>query len=210
MNQKYLISALISLLSIAVVSCQSPEQKAAEARKKEIETARAEKEQQIKALISSTPDIYRVSWKVCQDKKVNLARKFNGGCDEAKEPTTQGFQEPLFMWGPIGQVQVDQKTNPISPGVIYATAFIKSRGCLTSGTPKNEQLYKVRGFVVDKNAPVTSSNIKAERLSKEEKESKIRQQVANVELTRDYQTLGLLGGDDCQSFNDWEKNNSNS
>ncbi|RCJ40903.1 hypothetical protein A6770_37000 [Nostoc minutum NIES-26] len=196
---------------MGLTSCQTPEQKAALAQQKAYETAQAEKERQIQQLVGDAPDLYRVLWKVCGDRKFNLNRKINGGCDEARVAAPQGFQEPLLMWGPVGEIQIDKKINPLSRDRIEATAFIKSRGCLTSGSPSYERLYKVREFLVDTNTPVSSENIKIERLSTEEKEKKIRTQVANVELTRDSRSLGLIGGGNtCESFDDWKKSNQNS
>lgn len=197
----------VLLCTIVLTSCQSPEQKAAQAQKQEIEAAKAEKEQQIQALLDSTPDLYRVLWKVCGDKKVNLQKNLNGGCDESRDPVTDGYKEPLFMWGPIGNIQVEQKSDPILPTLVYANTFIQSRGCLASGTPKNEGFYKIREFLVDKNNPVSSSNITVERLSKEDKERRIRQQIGNVELTSAYTSRGLLPGADCPSLSDWKKSN---
>ncbi|MBD2303266.1 hypothetical protein H6G80_30125 [Nostoc sp. FACHB-87] len=207
MRTKYLLMTTIMLSTMFLSACQSPEEKAAAARQKQLEAAKAEEEKQIKSLVDSTPDLYRVFWKVCGDGKVNLKRSINNGCDEARYPTLEGYNEPLYMWGTVGDVRVEEVPNPIlhSRSWIDFSVFIKSRGCLTSGTPKNEQLYLVREFSVKPNNPVTSSNIRVEKLSKEEKESKIREQAGNVALLRPYTDYGLLPGIDCPSYDEWKK-----
>jgi len=210
MRKKYFLMASIMLSTMVLSACQSPEEKAAAARLKELEAARAAEEKQIKSLVDSTPDLYRVFWKVCGDGKINPKRSINGGCDEARYPTTEGYKEPLYMWGPVGDVRVEEVANPIVQDRMYPNVFIKSRGCLTSGTPKNEQLYLVREFSVEKTNPVTPNNIRVEKLSKEEKETKIRQQAGNVALLRPYTDYGLIGGIDCPSYDEWKKRNTNS
>ncbi|WP_180277586.1 hypothetical protein [Nostoc sp. 'Peltigera malacea cyanobiont' DB3992] len=50
--------------------------------------------------------------------------------------------------------------------------FVKSKGCLNSGKPEQEQFYNVKNFTRDKTNPVpTAANVKIEALSKQEKQT---------------------------------------
>lgn len=202
--------ALLLIICFGLLSCQSPEEKAAEARRKVREAAIAEEEKQIKTLVDTTPDLYRVFWKVCGDKTINLNRDINGGCDESRHPTTKGFREPMLMWGKVSQIKIEEDTRFRTTGISYPVVFIKSRGCLIEGAPKEENFYKLRDFSVDENNVVTADNIRFERLSKQEKESQIRQQVAILDATRGIPNFGIMGVRVCESFDDWKNSNSQS
>jgi len=198
------IIVLLLIICFGLVSCQSPEEKAAEARNKEREAAISEEEKQIKILVDTTPDIYRVFWKVCGDKAINLHRKINGGCDEARQPATEGFKESMLMWGAVSQIKIEEDTRFRTTGISYPVVFIKSRGCLIEGASKEEKFYKLREFTVEKNNPVTADDIRFERLSREEKESQIRQQVAILDATRGVPAFGIMGVRVCESLDDWK------
>jgi hypothetical protein len=203
-------NALLLIICLGLLSCQSPEEKAVEARRKAHEAAIAEEEKQIKTLVDTTPDLYRVFWKVCGDKTINLNRDINGGCDEARQPVTQGFREPMLMWGKVSQIKIEEDTRYRTTGISNPVIFIKSRGCLIEGAPKEENFYKLREFSVEKNKPVTADNIRFERLSRQEKESQIRQQVAILDATRGVPAFGIMGVRVCESFDDWKNSNTQS
>ncbi|WP_225912907.1 hypothetical protein [Nostoc flagelliforme] len=52
--------------------------------------------------------------------------------------------------------------------------FVKSKGCLNSGKPEQEQFYNVKNFTRDKTNPVpTAANVKIEPLSKQSKQTAV-------------------------------------
>ncbi|ODG99170.1 hypothetical protein A4S05_05450 [Nostoc sp. KVJ20] len=206
-NQIY---ALALLLSLGVSSCQSPEQKAAYAQK----AVEAEREQKFKQFVESTPDLYKVTWKVCGNAGVDLNRKINLGCDETKDIPTQGFQTPIYVWGPAGEIKFITKPSFFADISSDSTLFVKSRGCLASGTAKQEQLYVVREFPLKKGSNPQPKDAKIEIVPKQEKEKILRDAVANAQIENATLTNfgvssnGLIPtGKACQSFDEWKKGN---
>ena len=203
------IYALALLLSLGVSSCQSPEQKAANARK----AVEAEREQKFKQFVESTPDLYKVTWKLCGDASLNLNRKINFGCNETRDIPTQGFQAPIYVWGPAGEIKFITKPS-FADVSLDSTLFVKARGCLVSGTAKQEQLYVVKEFLLKKGSNPQSKDVKIEIVSKQEKENMLRGAVANAQLENASLTNfgvssnGLIPtGKACQSFDEWKKGN---
>lgn len=205
-NQIYVLTLLLSL---GVSSCQSPEQKAAYAQK----AVEAEREQKFKQFVESTPDLYKVTWKLCVNAGVDLNRKINLGCDEARDIPTQGFQTPIYVWGPAGEIKFITKPsfNDVS---LDSTLFVKARGCLASGTAKQEQLYVVREFLLKKGSNPQPKDVKIEIVPKQEKEKILRDAVANAQIENATLTNfgvssnGLIPTEKaCQSFDEWNKAN---
>ena len=203
------IYALALLLSLGVSSCQSPEQKAANARK----AVEAEREQKFKQFVETTPDLYKVTWKLCGDASLNLNRKINFSCNETRDIPTQGFQAPIYVWGPAGEIKFITKPS-FADVSLDSTLFVKARGCLVSGTAKQEQLYVVKEFLLKKGSNPQSKDVKIEIVSKQEKENMLRGAVANAQLENASLTNfgvssnGLIPtGKACQSFDEWKKGN---
>lgn len=204
------IYVLALLLSMGVSSCQSPEQKAANARK----AVEAEREQKFKQFVESMPDLYKVTWKVCGSSGIDLNRKINLGCDETRDIPTQGFQAPIYVWGPAGEIKFITKPSFFADISLDSTLFVKSRGCLASGTAKQEQLYVVREFPLKKDSNPQPKDAKIEIVAKQEKEKILREAVANAQLENASLTNfgvssnGLIStGKACQSFDEWKKGN---
>lgn len=202
------IYALALLLSLGVSSCQSPEQKAANAQK----AVEAEQEQKFKQFVESTPDLYKVTWKVCVDASLNLNRKINKGCDETRDIPTQGFQAPIYVWGPAGEIKFITKPSFFADVSLDSTLFVKSRGCLASGAAKEQQLYVVREFLLKKGSNPQPTNAKIEIVPKHEKEKILRNAVANAEIENASLTNfgvssnGLIPtGKACKTIEEWKK-----
>ncbi|MCC5618618.1 hypothetical protein LC605_26720 [Nostoc sp. CHAB 5836] len=200
---------LTLLLSMGLSSCVSPEQKAANAQKALL----SELEQKFKRFVESTPDLYKVSWKVCGDASLNLNRKINFGCDETRDIPTKGFQEPIFVWGPAGEIKFINKPS-FADVSFLSTLFVKSRGCLLSGTPKEQQLYVVREFLLKKGSTPQPTDVKIEVVPKQEKEKILRNAVANAE--RENASLTNFGvssngliptGKTCPTIDEWKNDN---
>lgn len=194
------------LLSVGLSSCQSPEQKAANAQK----AVEAEQEQKFKQFIESTPDLYKVSWKVCGDASLNLNRKINFGCDETRDIPTQGFQKPIFVWGPAGEIKFINKPS-FADVSLDSTLFVKARGCLVSGAPKEQQLYVAREFLLKKGSNPQPTDVKIEIVPKQEKEKILRDAIANAEIENASLTNfgvssnGLIpNGKACKTIEEWK------
>lgn len=205
-NQIYVLALLLSL---GVSSCQSPEQKAANAQK----AIEAEQEQKFKQFVESTPDLYKVTWKVCGDDSVDLNRKINSSCDETRDIPTQGFQAPIYVWGPAGEIKFITKPSFFADISSDSTLFVKSRGCLTSGTAKEEQIYAIKTFPLKKGSNPQPKDANIEIVTKQEKEKILRDalenaQIENASLTNfGVSSNGLIPtGKACESFDEWKNN----
>jgi hypothetical protein len=198
------------LLSVGLSSCQSPEQKIANARK----AAEIEQEQKLKQFVESTPDLYKVSWKVCGDSKINLNREINKGCDETRDVPTEGFEKPVFVWGPAGEIKFINKPS-FADISLDSTLFVKARGCLVSGTPKEQQLYAVKKFLLKKGSNPQLTDVKVEIVPKQEKEKILRDAIADAEIENTSLTNfgvssnGLIPTTDqgCKTIDQWNKDN---
>ncbi|WGV29063.1 hypothetical protein [Halotia branconii] len=198
------------LVSVGLSSCQSPEQKAANAQK----AAEAEQEQKFQNFVESTPDLYKVSWKVCGDSKINLNRKVNKGCDETRDVPAEGFQKPIFVWGPAGEIKFINKPS-FADISLDSTLFIKARGCLVSGTPKEQQLYAIKKFLLKKGSNPQPTDVKVEIVPKQEKEQILRDAIADAETENASLTNfgvssnGLIPTTDqgCKTIDEWKKDN---
>jgi hypothetical protein len=165
----------VAVIALGLLSCQSEEEKAAQARKEareayvaKLASEQSEKEkaiqEQIRQYVEDTPDLYRISWKICGDWNA----PYNGGirCNETKTPRTRGYFEPAYVWGASG-VEFVNKQNFVDN--FWTTGlFIKSQGCLNSGKPKQYGLYHVKDYMRKKEAvPPSPTDVKIERLSTE-------------------------------------------
>ncbi|MCC5623375.1 hypothetical protein LC574_19525, partial [Nostoc sp. CHAB 5715] len=87
----------------------------------------------------------------------------------------------------------------------------KARGCLVSGTPKEQQLYVVREFLLKKGSNPQPTDVKIEVVSKQEKEKILRNAVANAEVENATLTNfgvssnGLIpNGKACKTIDEWK------
>lgn len=205
-SQIYVVALL---LSMGVSSCQSPEQKAVNARK----AVEAEREQKFKQFVESMPDLYKVNWKVCGDGLISIYKDINQGCSESRDIPTKGFLNPAFVWGPVGEVKFASKPSFLR-GKQDTGLFVKSKGCLKSGSPKEQQFYKLEEFSLTKDNNPQPTNAKIEIMPKQEKENILRDAVANAQIENATLTNfgvssnGLIPtGKACQSFDEWKKAN---
>lgn len=169
----------------------------------------------LQELLKNTPDLYRVDWKVCGVRSINLHRKINQGCDETKQPTEVGFREPMYFWGTATEIKLETIPLPLylSKTDVSVHAFVKSRGCLSSGNPQDEGFYKIDSFLLDKKDMPKEQNFTVQKLSDKEKEIWVTFQVALSAQARragmeNISMIDLNASDQCRSIEAWKKLNS--
>ncbi|RCJ18629.1 hypothetical protein A6770_32800 [Nostoc minutum NIES-26] len=210
----------VALLSLGLVSCQPSEDRVAQAEEKlkEAHTARtavdqnnkeSETDKQIREYVENTPDLYRISWKVCGDYNA----PYNNGtrCNETRSPRTKGYFEPAYMWA-ANKAQFVNKQH-FAANFHNTGLFVKSRGCLKSGKPKEEEFYHVRDFMLEKGKATPSpTDVKIEVLSKQEKQQIVQQAFNDAETEisalNNYgvsATTGLIPtGKSCLTVEEWK------
>ncbi|WP_341531735.1 hypothetical protein WKK05_39150 (plasmid) [Nostoc sp. UHCC 0302] len=216
--------ATLVLIGLGLGACQSDGDKVSQADNnvKQAYAAKLTDEQsqkenevqeQIRQYVEETPDLYRISWKVCGDYRSRLRDGVR--CSETKIPKTKGYVNPVYVWAANG-VQFVNKQHFVDS--YWATGlFIKSKGCLNSGKPTQEQFYNVKDFTRDKTSAIpTAANVKIEALSKQEKQTVVKQAFKDAE-TENYAitnfgvsaTTGLIPtGKDCLTLEEWKKTQS--
>ncbi|BAY42059.1 hypothetical protein NIES2111_64550 (plasmid) [Nostoc sp. NIES-2111] len=215
MNKIALFTAL-ALIGTTLGACQSDEGKVAQAENDyaaKLTDAESPKEkavqEQIRKYVEDTPDLYRISWKICGDYRSRLRNGIR--CSETKIPKDKGYVDPVYVWAANG-VQFVNKQHFVDS---YWTTglFVKSRGCLNSGKPEKEQFYNVKNFTRDKTSAIpTAADVKIEALSKQDKQTVVEQafkdaEVENYALTN-YgvsATTGLIPtAKDCLILEEWK------
>ncbi|MBD2730683.1 hypothetical protein H6G96_31280 [Nostoc sp. FACHB-892] len=225
MNKRKIFAALVSIgVGLYLGACQSETDLVAQAENdlKQAYAAASDDEQsqkdkevqeQIRQYVEETPNLYRITWKVCGDG--NAPYKNGTRCNETKIPRTKGYFEPVYVWGANG-VQFVNKQDFVRN--FWTTGlFVKSRGCLNLGKPREEGLYNVKNFMLKKTGTTpTPENVKVEVLSKEEKQKVVEQafkdaEAENYALTNFgvSATTGLIPtGKTCLTVDEWKKTQS--
>lgn len=172
---------LALLVGGGIISCQSktPEQIALETEQEMIAAKQKAEAAEIKQFVDSTPDLYRVNWKVCSD---GFLDRDNNGCKESRDVRSIGFPEAVLVWGPVQEVKFVSKRN-FSPNMQSVGLFVKSKGCLKLGKPEaGDQFYKIHEFSLTKGSALPNPNsAKIDKLSPEDKTKAIRVATDNAE-----------------------------
>jgi hypothetical protein len=105
--------AFLIAAGLAIASCQSP---SADAQSQD------------------PPDLYEVSWKVCDFADIVDFQVVKAECKNSS----------MLSWGPVGESKFEKSRTHL--GGIRYHLFIKSKGCLMTGVPKAEDFYNMGGF----------------------------------------------------------------
>lgn len=221
MSKRKIFTALVSIgVGLCLGACQSDADKVAHAENDygakltDVQSQKdKEVQEQIRQYVEETPNLYRITWKVCGDW--NAPYKNGTRCNETKIPRTKGYFEPVYVWG-ANRVQFVNKQDFVSN--FWTTGlFMKSRGCLNLGKPREEGLYNVKNFMLKKTGTTpTPENVKVEVLSKEEKQKVVKEAFKNAEV-ENYAltnfgvsaTTGLIPtGKTCLTVDEWKKTQS--
>lgn len=172
---------LALLVGGGIISCQSktPEQIA---HKTELELIAAKEKaeaDEVKKFVDSTPDLYRVNWKVCSD---GFLDRDNNGCKESRDVSAKGFPEAVLIWGPVQEVKFVTKRD-FAFNMQSVGLFVKSKGCLLLGKPEaGDQFYKIHEFSLTKGSALPNpDSAKIDKLSPEDKTKAIRVAINNAE-----------------------------
>ncbi|MEJ6487439.1 hypothetical protein N0Y54_40370 [Nostoc punctiforme UO1] len=220
MSKRKIFAALVSIgVGLCLGACQSERDKVAQAEN-ELKQAYAAtsdeqspKEKQVQEYVNSTPDLHRVSWKVCGDGKlsVTMNEDLNKGCNETKNEPAKGFFQPAYVWGPVKEVKFVNKPD-LSPSLQITGLFVKSRGCVSLGKPGEENFYRVSEFTLKKANANLPKDSKTEVITKQEKQKILSAVIgdAESELTslRNFgvSSNGLLPtGSTCPTLDKWKK-----
>ncbi|MCC5620103.1 hypothetical protein [Nostoc sp. CHAB 5715] len=173
--------SLALLVSGGIVSCQSktPEQIADEKEQQLIAAKQKAEADLLKDFVDTTPDLYKVNWKVCSDGFLN---QDNNGCNESRDIRTKGFSEAVLVWGPVEEVKFFTKPH-FSFNMQNVGLFVKSKGCLLLGKPEGgEQFYKIHEFSLKKGSTLPNpDSAKIDKLSPQDKVQAIRVAIDNAE-----------------------------
>ncbi|QFS49530.1 hypothetical protein [Nostoc sphaeroides] len=173
--------SLALLFSGGIISCQSktPEQIARVTELELIAAKQKAEATEIKEFVDSTPDLYKVNWKVCSD---GFLDQDNNGCKESRDVRSIGFSEAVLVWGPVQEVKFVTKRH-FSPNMQNVGLFVKSKGCLLLGKPEGgEQFYKIHEFSLKKGSTLPNpDSTKIDKLSPEDKVQAIRVAIDNAE-----------------------------
>ncbi|MBD2681916.1 MULTISPECIES: hypothetical protein [Nostoc] len=216
-KNKITLFTVLALIGTVLGACQSDGDKVAQtdnnypAKLTDVQTLKdKEVQEQIRQYVEETPDLYRISWKVCGDW--NAPYKDGTRCNETRIPRTKGYFEPVYVWGANG-VQFVNKQDFVRN--FWTTGlFVQSTGCLILGKPREESLYNVKNFMLQKTSTTpTAENVKVEVLSKQEKQTVVEQafkdaEVENYALTNFgvSATTGMIPtGKSCLNFEEWKK-----
>lgn len=221
MSRRKIFTALVSIgVGLCLGACQSEGDKVAQAENDygakltDVQSQKdKEVQEQIRQYVEETPNLYRVTWKVCGDYRSRLRDGVR--CSETKIPKTKGYVDPVYVWAANG-VQFINKQHFVNS--YWATGlFVKSKGCLNSGKPEQEQFYNVKNFTRDKtNTVPTAANVKVEALSKQEKQTVVELAFKDAEV-ENYAlknfgvsaTTGLIPtGKTCLTVDEWKKTQS--
>ncbi|MBE8970965.1 hypothetical protein IQ277_33630 [Nostocales cyanobacterium LEGE 12452] len=112
---------LALLIGGGIISCQSktPEQIAHETELELIAAKEKAEASVVKKFVDSTPDLYRVNWKVCSD---GFLDRDNNGCKESRDVGAKGFPEAVLVWGPVQEVKFVTKRH-FSPNTALPAAM---------------------------------------------------------------------------------------
>ncbi|HEY9803847.1 MAG TPA: hypothetical protein V6D25_26125 [Leptolyngbyaceae cyanobacterium] len=219
--KKIALFTALALIGSLLGACQSDADRVAQAERDlraayaaKLDEEQTQKEkavkEQIRQYVEETPDLYRISWKVCGDYRSRLRNGVR--CSETKIPKEKGYVDPVYVWAANG-VQFVNKQHFVDS--YWATGlFVKSKGCLNAGKPQQEQLYNVKNFTRDKTSAIpTASDVKVEVLSRAEKQQVVEQafkdaEVENYALTNFgvSATTGLIPtGKNCLTIKEWKK-----
>lgn len=164
-----------------IISCQSktPEQIALEKEQELIAAKEKAEVAEVKKFVDTTPDLYRVNWKVCSE---GFLDRDNNGCKESRDVRAKGFPEAVLVWGPVQEVKFVTKRN-FSPNMQSVGLFVKSKGCLKLGKPEGgDQFYKIHEFSLTKGSALPNpDSAKIDKLSPEYKTKAIRVAINNAE-----------------------------
>ncbi|MCC5668932.1 hypothetical protein LC653_35025 [Nostoc sp. CHAB 5784] len=173
--------SLALLVSGGIISCQSktPEQIAHETELELIAAKQKAEASAVKEFVDSTPDLYKVNWKVCSD---GFLERYNNGCNESRDVRSIGFSEAVLVWGPVQEVKFVTKPH-FSFNMQNVGLFVKSKGCLLLGKPEGgEQFYKIHEFSLKKGSTLPNpDSTKIDKLSPEDKVQAIRAAIDNAE-----------------------------
>ncbi|MBN3924207.1 hypothetical protein [Nostoc sp. NMS4] len=221
MSKRKIFTALVSIgVGLCLGACQSDADNLAQAENDygakltDVQSQKdKEVQEQIRQYVEETPNLYRITWKVCGDYRSRLRDGVR--CSETKIPKTKGYVDPVYVWAANG-VQFVNKQHFVNS--YWATGlFVKSKGCLNSGKPEQEQFYNVKNFTRDKtNAVPTAANVKVEALSKQEKQTVVElafkdAEVENYALTNfgvSATTALIPTGKTCLTLEEWKKTQS--
>lgn len=173
-HKKHIAFSLAAGLLIA--SCQSP---SADAQSQDL------------------PDLYKVSWKVCDFAEIINLQVVKAECKDSS----------MLLWGPIGQSKFEKSRTHI--GGINYHLFIKSKGCLMTGVPKTEDFYNMGRFYagpIDKENSLSppTATVKSEKLSKKQTQQEIKKVTAYLEGRAQLPQM-IVDSSDCNSLAEWEK-----
>lgn len=222
--KKIALFTTVILISTGLGACQSDADKAAQAQRDlraayaaKLDEEQTQKEnavkEQIRQYVEDTPNLYRISWKVCGDYRSRLRNGVR--CSETRIPKTDGYVEPVYVWAANGVQFVNKQhfvDNAWTTGL-----FVKSNGCLNLGKPREEGLYNVKNFMIEKTGTTpTPQNVKVEVLSRQEKQQVVEQafkdaEVENYAITNFgvSATTGLIPtGKNCLTLEEWKKTQS--
>jgi hypothetical protein len=218
MNKVGLFASL-TLIGLGLWACQSDTDKVAHAEN-ELRQAYAAttneqspRDKQVQEYVEGTPDLHRVSWKVCGDGKLNVTmnEEINKGCNETRNKPAKGFFQPAYVWGPVKEVKFVNKPD-LSPSLQITGLFVKSRGCVSLGKPGEENFYRVSEFTLKKANANLPKDAKTEVITKQEKQEILSAVIGNAEseLTslRNFgvSSNGLLPtGSTCPTLDEWKK-----
>ncbi|MBD2518423.1 hypothetical protein H6G93_26325 [Nostoc sp. FACHB-973] len=173
--------SLALLVSGGIISCQSktPEQIAHETELELIAANQKAEASAVKEFVDSTPDLYKVNWKVCSD---GFLDQDNNGCKESRDVGAKGFPEAVLVWGPVQEVKFVTKRH-FSPNMQSVGLFVKSKGCLLLGKPEaGDQFYKIHEFSLKKGSTLPNpDSAKIDKLSPEDKTKAIGVAIDNAE-----------------------------
>jgi hypothetical protein len=172
---------LALLIGGGIISCQSktPEQIAHETELELIAAKEKAEADEVKKFVDSTPDLYRVNWKVCSD---GFPGRNHSGCEESRDVRTKGFSEAVLVWGPVQEVKFVSKPN-FAFSMQNVGLFVKSKGCLLLGKPEGgDQFYKINEFSLRQGSALPKpDSAKIDKLSPEDKTKAIRVAINNAE-----------------------------
>jgi len=219
MSKRKIFTALVSIVvGLWLGACQSDEDKVSQAQKDSphvyapTSDEQSPEDKQLQEYVESTPDLHRVSWKVCGDGKlsVTMNEQINKGCNETRNQPAKGFFQPAYVWGPVKEVKFVNKRH-FTPSLEIVGLFVKSKGCVRNGQPGEENFYRVAEFTLSKNAnlPKDANN---ELITKEEKKEILNAVIkdADLELTS-LKTFGVSSngliptGPTCPTIEQWHK-----
>lgn len=221
MSKRKIFTTLVSIgVALCLGACQSEGDKVAQAEndyRAKLTDVQSQKDkevqEQIRQYVEETPNLYRITWKVCGDYRSRLRDGVR--CSETKIPKTKGYVDPVYVWAANG-VQFVNKQHFVNS--YWATGlFVKSKGCLNSGKPEQEQFYNVKNFTRDKtNAVPTAANVKIEALSKQEKQTVVELAFKDAEVENyalknfgvSATTALIPTGKTCLTVDEWKKTQS--